>query len=247
MTIRLRPLLLALLITASGCVEKLSIEYRPCPCLDGYQCCGQTSICIPINEICPGGLPCSPYCERGQYCHEDTCQQCYDNKHCGIQCVDCTDQLENWACVQGSCGCRVREDCPGRLECLNGVCGIEQPDGGPPDGGSGDAGGDTGSGSDGGGFDAGGDMGYDAGYDAGEGDAGPTDGGQSDAEDGGTTDGDDGGPVCYTNNNKNCGPGCTDCTRQEENWACVNGRCGCLDQADCPPDLVCEYSLCRSP
>jgi hypothetical protein len=207
--VRLLPILL-IVLTAAGCIDHLSLDDRPCPCTSGWKCC-YYDICVPESTICEAGQPCSLGCDDGQYCFLDTCEVCDDNHHCGLECKDCAISTQNWACVQGACGCRVDQDCPGVYQCIDGKCDLPGVDGGP------DAGMTDGGGTDGGPTDAGGDG-------------------------GGTDGGGDPGVTC--NNNRNCGPGCVDCTRGAGNWACVGGRCGCRDDTDCQPNQVCEDSTC---
>lgn len=82
------------------------------------------------------------------------------------------------------------------------------------------------------------------------GDGGMSDGSSSDGGDGGgdaaaQDGGGDTGPYCprpWTN--KRCGYSCTDCTKQDSNWACTNGRCGCYADSDCPPGQTCQGNSC---
>ena len=134
-----------LVSSVSGCVEKLSLEDRACPCLDGWKCCEGSGICMP-DELSCKEAPCTPRCSQGLYCYLQSCEKCDDNRHCGPDCVDCTGQLSDWACVGDRCGCRDDRDCPGELNCIDGVCFsfTVRPDGGidagSGDGGSGDGG-----------------------------------------------------------------------------------------------------------
>jgi hypothetical protein len=264
--------LVALLVFA-GCVDKLSLDGRPCPCLEGWQCCGSNQVCLPDNQICAGGMPCSrdTECDRGQYCYGEACATCNDSQHCGIECVNCAlsgSTVGNMHCNEGTtCGCLDRADCLGDLCCVDGECSSQCLPGycceegecrycSDHDGSEGDAGHDAGLPGDEDGSHSDGSPGDDGGM---------TDGGPGDGDDGGPEDGDDGGPedgddagipdagddgqedagiMCHVNNNVNCGLDCTDCTQLEGNWACVDGRCGCRDQADCLPDQDCTNHRC---
>lgn len=130
------------------CVDQLSLENRACPCLDGWKCCEVSGTCMP-NELSCKEAPCSPRCDTGEYCYLQSCQECDDNRHCGPDCVNCNDQVSDWACLGDHCGCRDERDCPGGLDCINGVCFTMSisPDAGVGDGGSEDGG--TGDGGDG--------------------------------------------------------------------------------------------------
>ena len=131
-----------------GCVEQLSLDNRPCPCMDGWKCCEGSGTCMP-DELSCKEAPCTPRCDFGQYCYLQSCQRCDDNRHCGPDCIDCNSQVSDWACLGNTCGCRDDRDCPGELSCLDSVCFsmTAPPDGGTEDAGSGDGG--SGDGGDG--------------------------------------------------------------------------------------------------
>ena len=236
--------LLCLYLPGLGCVEKLSLDDRACPCLNGWRCCEGTR-CVPSDQNCPG---CELLCASGEQCYGGGCALCSNSKACGTDCIDCTDQISDWYCDNGSCacrgnsdcpsempcmdlrcGCRLDSDCPGDLECREKRCTYSIPE-------------DPGTCHDN--CDAG--TGQDGGADAGMGDLGTTDGGTTDGgiTDGGMLDGDDGGinPLCA--NNKRCGPNCQDCTELNGNWACLGNECGCFDSADCLPDQDCLGNSC---
>ncbi len=124
-----------------SCVDQLSLENRSCPCVDGWKCCEGSGICMPQELSCKEA-PCTPGCHHGEYCYLQSCQECDDNRHCGPDCVDCNSLQSDWACLGDHCGCRDDRDCPGHLNCIEGVClsFSAQQDGGTDDGGSDDGG-----------------------------------------------------------------------------------------------------------
>jgi hypothetical protein len=72
-----------------------------------------------------------------------------------------------------------------------------------------------------------------------------SDGGTYDASsDGSGGDGGGGDPAVYCTTARNCGSECIDCTRQETNWTCVWGRCGCYGDEDCAPHHKCNSNSC---
>jgi hypothetical protein len=46
----------ALLIASADCAPRASIEGRPCPCADGYRCCGPADVCVGAAEACPASV-----------------------------------------------------------------------------------------------------------------------------------------------------------------------------------------------
>ena len=82
-----------------GCVEKLSLDERACPCLDGWRCCGTT--CVPEDQNCPG---CDLLCAPGKQCYAGDCYPCDNNKACGPDCIDCNGQATGWAVASGQGG-----------------------------------------------------------------------------------------------------------------------------------------------
>jgi len=202
-------------LSGLACVDLLSLENRPCPCLEGYQCWQEEQTCIAAQ-------PCTPQCQVGQFCYyrsvleSGLCEDCSNNKHCGLDCTDCTQQSTNWACLEGICTCRYPSDCPIDHNCTPGKgCQRDMPDAG---------------------FDAGAEAGvYDVGVDVG--------GADFSLDDQGTPDGGDSlDPICA--NNKSCGLSCKDCTQEDTNWACINGHCGCYDSSDCLPYQTCKEDFC---
>ncbi len=43
----------ALLAASADCAQRASIDGRPCPCADGYRCCGPADVCVGAGEACP--------------------------------------------------------------------------------------------------------------------------------------------------------------------------------------------------
>lgn len=127
----------------SACVDSLSLDGRPCPCVEGFRCCPNDGRCHPAAEECPGQRPCSEGCLANQWCYAALCVLCADNKHCGMSCGDCTLGWKDWACLGTSCGCRADADCPRPYRCLGASCQLETSDGGT-DAGGGDGGGEDG-------------------------------------------------------------------------------------------------------
>ncbi len=92
-------------------------------CQDGA--CGGG--CVPqCDGKCGGaGDDCGGTCEEcpsGKWCDGQTCKTCNADTHCGDDCVDCSSQDTNKACVDGACGCTLASDCKEAETCRNGSC-----------------------------------------------------------------------------------------------------------------------------
>jgi len=126
-----RIIVAGLILSGLGCVEKLSLDERACPCVDGWRCCGTT--CVPVDRNCPG---CSLLCAPGEQCYSGDCYPCNNSKACGPDCINCHDQDTGWVCENGRCGCRSSSDCPTHLDsaCREGICSVVQQDGGTCEG-----------------------------------------------------------------------------------------------------------------
>jgi hypothetical protein len=68
------------------------------------------------DDKCKGGCP------DGQYCEEEGCAPCAVDAHCGINCLDCSAQATNQACVNGKCGCATDADCADDQTCIDDLC-----------------------------------------------------------------------------------------------------------------------------
>jgi hypothetical protein len=47
--------------------------------------------------------------------------------------------------------------------------------------------------------------------------------------------------------NKHCGATCQDCTSLPDNWACLQDRCACRNDADCSVSMACIDTTCTHP
>jgi lectin-like protein len=71
---------------------------------------------------------CAAGCPSGTYCIDTECIDCADDRHCGTNCIDCTELLTDHACIAGECGCESEVDCAAGEECVGGSCSGCTPD-----------------------------------------------------------------------------------------------------------------------
>jgi len=124
------------LVTNHACVDgRCGCTSAPDHCVSGEACFGYQCVCAPdCAGRCGGsdgcGGSCTGSCSGGEWCDGVDCHVCEadDDLHCGSSCADCTQNVNDRFCINGSCGCRNDSDCDVGLWCsLNHCVACDQP------------------------------------------------------------------------------------------------------------------------